>query len=77
MTRDLRQYARQTNVRLAVGGLLILFVVGLGLIGVIYGRNAALLGLACLLLGLSPLALIWISLGVIEWVAKRANERDS
>jgi hypothetical protein len=32
MSRDLRDYPRKTNVRLAVGALLLLFVVGLGLI---------------------------------------------
>ncbi|MBP1701940.1 MAG: hypothetical protein H6Q38_1047 [Chloroflexi bacterium] len=71
--RDLRKYAQQTDRRLIVGGLLILFVVGDGLIYLIYGRQAALAGLICLLIGLIPLVLIWISLALISWLVRRAN----
>jgi TM2 domain-containing membrane protein YozV len=72
--RDLRRYAQQTNTRLIVGGILVLFLVGDGLIYLIYGRQAALLGFVCLLGGLSPIALIWLSLAVLEWFTKRADE---
>jgi hypothetical protein len=74
MSRDLRQYARQTNVRLIAGGLLLLLIVGVGLIYLFYGRGPALMGLICLLAGLSPLALIWLALEVIGWIVKRANQ---
>lgn len=72
--RDLRRYANQTNTRLILGGILVLFLVGDGLIYLIYGRGAALLGFVCLLGGLSPIALIWLSLAVLEWITKRADE---
>lgn len=75
MGRDLRRYASQTNVRLGIGGILLLFVVGDGLIYLIYGRGAALMGLLCLLLGLAPLALIWLALTGLDWVVKRANRK--
>ena len=42
--KDLREYAKQTNVRLALGAFILLFVVGVGLIWLIYGENAAGLG---------------------------------
>lgn len=71
--RDLRRYARQTNVRLGAGAFLLLFVVGLGLIYVIYGSGAAVMGFLCLLAGLSPLVLIFISLEILNWIQKRAN----
>jgi len=71
--RDLRKYAQQTDRRLIVYGLLILFVVGDGLIYLIYGRQAAMAGLICLLIGLIPLVLIWISLALISWLVRRAN----
>lgn len=71
MTRDLRNYARQTNRRLLFGGIVLLFLVGDGLIYLIYGREAALLGLLCLSAGLVPLLLIWLILLVIEWLVKR------
>jgi hypothetical protein len=72
MSRDLRHYARQTNIRLALGGVLLLFLVGDGLIFFFYGKNAAVLGLLCLVLGLAPLVLIGLALWVIEWIARRA-----
>ena len=74
MTRDLRKYTRQTNFRLIIGGILILFVVGGGLIWLFYGSKAALLGLLCMLLGLSPIALIWVIFLVIEWIVNKSNQ---
>ncbi len=71
--RDLRKYAQQTNVRLIIGGLLVLFIVGDGLIYLFYGTGAALAGLLCLLGGLVPIVLIILFLLLIDWVVKRAN----
>lgn len=71
--RDLRKYARQTNARLFAGFFALLFIVGLGLIYWKYGREAALLGLVCLLAGVSPLAVIWLVLEGIDFIARRAN----
>ena len=75
MTRDLRKYARQTNTRLIIGGILLLFIVGDGLILIIYGREAALMGFICLLAGLLPLILIWIFLWGMEMIVK-ASDRE-
>lgn len=71
MSRDLRKYARQTNVRLFFGFLLLLVVVGLGLISVFYDAGGAFVGLLCVLAGLAPLGLIWLGLWLIEWIVKR------
>jgi hypothetical protein len=73
MSHDLRRYARQTNVRLMAGFILLLFVVGDGLIFWLYGRNAALLGVMCLVVGLLPLLLIWLILVGLEWWVKRGE----
>lgn len=73
MTRDLRKYARQTNVRLGAGAVLILLIVGVGLIYFIYGPGAAVTGLLCLLAGLSPIVLIVLSLAILDWIQQRAN----
>ncbi len=73
--RDLRRYARTTNFRLIVGGLILLFVVGDGLIYLIYGPTAAVSGLLCLGIGMIPLALIFLSLWIMEWIVKRANSK--
>ncbi len=74
MTHDLRRYARQTNFRLIVGALLLLFIVGEGLIYLIYGRGAALMGLLCLLAGLLPVALTLLIMLLLDWVAKRVRD---
>jgi hypothetical protein len=71
MGRDLRQYARQTNLRLIVGFIVLLFIVGDGLIYLFYGQRAAIMGLVCLLSVTLPLGLILIALWVIDWVARR------
>ncbi len=73
MTRDLRRYTRQTNFRLILGGLFLLFIVGDGLIYLIYGRGAALMGLLCLLAGLIPVALTLLVMLLLDWVAKRVG----
>ena len=73
MTRDLRKYARQTNVRLGVGAFFLLFVVGVALIYAVYGAGAALAGFLCLLGALVPVLLIFLSLAILDWIQKRAN----
>ncbi len=73
MTRDLRKYARQTNIRLITGALLLLFVVGIGLIYLIYGKGPALMGLLCMLAGMVPVLLTFLILLILGWTTKRAN----
>ncbi len=75
MTRDLRQYARQTNVRLAVGALLLLFIIGDGLIYYFYGKGAAILGLFCILGGLAPVVLVILAVALLDWLA-RLRDRE-
>lgn len=74
MSRDLRRYASQTTFRAAVGAVLLLFIVGLGLIWLIYGPSAALTGLLCLLGALIPVGLIALVIWGMDWMVKRSNE---
>ena len=71
--RDLREYTKQTNIRLAFGAFLLLFVVGIGLIWLIYGGAAAGMALTCLLAALVPILLILFVFLAIEWILKRAR----
>ena len=73
MSRDLRKYARQTNVQLIGGALLVLFIVGDGLIYLIYGSGAALMGILCLLAGMIPVVLTVLVLLLLDWIRKRAD----
>ena len=74
MTRDLRKYAKQTNLRLLLGFFGLLLFVGLGLIYIFYGRNAALMGLICTISALLPAVLVWLILWVMGYIVKKANE---
>jgi hypothetical protein len=75
MSRDLRRYARQTNIQLLVGFLLILFIVGDALIWYFYGRGAAIVGVICLVAGTAPLLLIGLILwGMEKWVQRVKEE---
>jgi hypothetical protein len=73
MRRDLRKYAKQTNLRLIIGFLLVLFFIGDGLIFLFYGQGAAVMGIVCLLAGLSPVILIVGALWLIDWIVRRNN----
>ena len=73
MSRDLRRYMKDTNVRLIAGALFGLFVVGDGLIWLIYGFGAALMGLLCMLGAFVPIGLILLLLNLSDWIVKRAN----
>lgn len=75
MKRNLRDYAAQTNRRLILGALLILFIVGGGLIWYFYGGAGAGLGVICLLAGLSPVALILLIFRIMDWILKRAGRQ--
>ena len=74
MSRDLRRYARQTNIQLIIGFFLILFIIGEGLIYWLYGENAALMGLLCIGAGLTPLILIALFFVLVQWVLRRADQ---
>lgn len=73
MNRDLRKYVKDTNTRLIVGALLMLFIIGIGLIGLIYGAGAAAMGFLCLLGAFVPIGLIFLALYILDWITKRAG----
>lgn len=70
MAQDLRRYARQTNIRLAIGFIALLLLIGDGLIYIFYGRYAAVMGLICILAGLAPIFLIFLVLWLIDQIVK-------
>ena len=76
MSRDMRAYRRQTTFRLIVGGIAIIFLIGDGLVAVLYGWDAALMGFLCLVIGLSPLVLIAILLWVMDVIGRQMTNRE-
>ena len=73
MSRDLRKYMMGTNVRLVIGALILLFIIGDGLIWWIYGFGAAVMGLLCMLGAFVPIGLILLLLNLSDWILKRAG----
>jgi hypothetical protein len=73
MSRDLRKYVKDTNVRLLIGAFISLFVIGVGLIWWIYGPGAAVMGFLCLLGAFVPIGLIFLFLFLSDWIVKRAG----
>lgn len=73
MLRDLRQYAKQTNLRSFAGFVLLFLIVGEGLIWLVYGAGAAVFGILCVLGAMIPIALIVLILWLMEIVLKRAD----
>ncbi|HVP20734.1 MAG TPA: hypothetical protein VMS73_02615 [Anaerolineaceae bacterium] len=76
MSRDLRKYGRQTTVQLVVGALMLLFLVGGGLIYLIYGPGAAVTALLCMGALLLPVALVMVFFRIIDWIIKRSKENE-
>lgn len=72
--RDLRAYARTTQARLILGGLVILLTVGVGLIRIIYGREAAGMAAACIGVGLAPIVLVALWLALLDWAARKGRD---
>jgi len=70
---DLRKYAAQTNFRLVLWFILILVFVGLGLVWIIYGRNAALFGLLCLIGAAIPIGLIALAILGLDLFTKSSK----
>ena len=73
--KDLREYAKQTNIRLALGAFVLLFVVGVALIWVFYGERAAGMGFVCLLAALFPVILIVGIFLAIDWILRHARPK--
>jgi hypothetical protein len=77
MSRDLRKYMKDTNVQLIAGAMLMLFLVGLGLVWIIYGFGAAVMGFLCILGAMVPIGLILLFLNLSDWILKRTGRDDS
>ena len=75
MSKDLRKYSRDTNVRLLFGAFILLFIVGVGLIWLIYGQGAGGMALVCLLAALVPIILILGVFLAIDWILSRARPK--
>ena len=74
MAKDVRKYSEQTKYRLVIWFIAILFIVGLGLIWLIIGERAALLGLLCLIGSALPIGLIVLFMKGLDTIVKKQDE---
>jgi hypothetical protein len=66
---DPRRHWQQTQLRLLLGGLVTVAVVGGGLVWALYGLSAAVTAVMCLLAAAGVLGLLWLILTLLEaWV---------
>ena len=71
MSRDLREYTKNTKTRLLIGFLALIFLVGDGLILLFYGKEAGIFGLVCMIGALIPVLLVIIFLVIADKVVKK------
>ena len=75
MVKDIRKYTKVTLSRSVAGFLILVFLVGIGLIYLLYGQGAALAGLSCLLAAMLPVGLVVLFLWLMDRFVKR-NDGD-
>jgi hypothetical protein len=73
MIRDLRKYARQTNMHLIIGLIVLLITVGLGLIFLIWGAGAAVTGLICIGVAFIPVLAVLGVVWILDRLARKAR----
>ena len=71
MPVDPKKYHTQTKFRLVLWFIFLLITVGLGMIWLIYGKNAAFMGLFCLLGMVVPVGLVALVMLGLDRIAKK------
>ena len=71
MTIDPKKYHTQTKFRLVLWFVFLLITVGLGMIWLIYGKNAAFMGLFCLLGMVVPVGLVGLVMFGLDRIVKK------
>jgi energy-converting hydrogenase Eha subunit E len=74
MAKDPSKYNTQTRSRLVIWFVILLFTVGLGLIWLVYGNSAALIGFFCLLGMLIPVGLVALVMFGLNRINKKINK---
>lgn len=72
--RDLREHSRVTQRRLILGFMGLAFLVGDGLIWIIYGAEAGRLALICTAVALVPALLIALMLFLSGWLVRKYRD---
>jgi len=73
---DLRRHRTQTDRNLLLGFFAVLFVVGGGLIWLVYGRGAAALGLTCMAMGAVLVGIVTLMMLGLQWLSEWLDRRE-
>jgi hypothetical protein len=73
---DLRRHRERTDRNLLLGFFALLFVVGGGLIWLIYGTGAAALGIGCMAIGAVLAGLVLFIMLALGWVSDWLERRE-
>jgi energy-converting hydrogenase Eha subunit E len=74
MAKNPSNYNSQTRSRLVIWFVVLLFTLGLGLIWLVYGKSAALIGFFCLLGMVIPVGLVALVMFGLNKVNKKINK---
>jgi threonine/homoserine/homoserine lactone efflux protein len=77
MKQDLRKYSQQTIIRMVIGGILFIFIIGNLLIYIFFGQQALWTGISCMLSGLLPLGAIYLVFLALDYFLKKYNQKQS
>ena len=72
--RDLREHSRITQRRLIVGFIGLTFLIGDGLVWIMYGAEAGRMALICTALALAPALLVALLLFISGWVVRKYRD---
>lgn len=71
VSRDLREYTKNTKTRLVIGFVALIFLVGDGLIFLFFGKESGIFGLVCMLGAFIPILLVIIFLMIADKIVKK------
>ena len=73
---NLRRHRTQTDRNLLLGFFAVLFVVGGGLIWLVYGWGAAALGLTCMAMGAVLVGIVTLMMLGLQWLSEWLDRRE-
>jgi hypothetical protein len=73
---NLRGHREQTDRNALIAFFVLLFIVGGGLIWLLYGNGAAVLGLGCIVVGAGLAAIVMLIMIGLQWLSNWLDRRE-
>ena len=71
-----RSHREQTDRNALIGFFILLFIVGGGLIWLLYGNGAAVLGIGCIVVGAGMAAIVMLIMFGLQWLSDWLDKRE-